>query len=73
MGKTSKITTSHHVGLVCDLNSRMAQMTPLFDTNQQLDKSKLVDSLANKAPRSHKAVLVLQGFNPETGYMESFV
>ena len=47
-------------------------MTPLFDKNQKLDKSTLVDSLANKASRSHKAMLILQGFNPETGYLATF-
>ena len=51
----------------------MAQMPPLFDKNQQLDKSELLYSLANKAPRSHKAVLISQGFNPETGDLENFV
>ena len=59
MEKPRKLTTRQYVGLVCDLNSRMAQMPPLFDKNQQLDESELVDSLANKAPRSHKAMLIL--------------
>ena len=48
-------------------------MSPLFDKNQQLDESKLVDSFANKNPRSHKAMLISQGFNPETGGLENFV
>ena len=48
-------------------------MPPLFDKNQQLDKSELVDSLANKTPRSHKAVWISQGFNPETGDMATFL
>ena len=48
-------------------------MPPLFDENQQLDESEQVDSLANKAPRRHKAVLILQGFNLETGYMATFL
>ena len=48
-------------------------MPPLFDENQQLDESELVDSLANKAPRSHKAMLISKGFNPETGYLATFV
>ena len=38
-----------------------------------LDESKLVDSLANKAPRTHKAMLISQGFNPETADLETFV
>ena len=48
-------------------------MPPLFDKNQQLEEYELVDSLANKAPRSHKAMLISQGFNPVTGYLENFV
>ena len=51
----------------------MEQIPPMFDENQQLDDSELVDSLTNKSPRSHKAVLVFQGFNPETGDLETFV
>ena len=37
-----------------------------------LDESELVKSLANKAPRSHKAMLISQGFNPETANLETF-
>ena len=33
----------------------------------------MVGSLANKAPRSHKDVLISQGFNPETGDIETLV
>ena len=51
----------------------MAQIPPLFDENQQLDEAKLVDYLANKAPRGHKAMLISQGFNLETGDMATFV
>ena len=38
-----------------------------------LDKSELVDSLANKAPRTHKAMLISQGFNTETANLDTFV
>ena len=48
-------------------------MPPLFDENQQQDEYKLVDYLSNKAPRSHKAMLILQGFNLETGDLATFV
>ena len=72
MEKTRKLTTKKYVGLVRDIYSRMAQMPPLFDENQQLDESELVDSLANKEPRSHKAMIISQGFNSETGYLETF-
>ena len=48
-------------------------MSLLFDKNQQLDESELVDPLANKAPRSHKDMLIPQGFNPEIGDPATFV
>ena len=73
MDKPRKLAKSQYVGLVRDLTSRMTHMPPMFDENQQLDKSKLVDYLANKSPRSHKAIIISQGFNPETGYLETFL
>ena len=73
MEKPRKLTTRQYVGLVCDLNSKMAQLPPLFQEIQKLDESELVYSLANKAPRSHKAMLISQGFDPETGDLETFV
>ena len=45
----------------------------IVHNNQKLDESELVDSIANKAPRIHKAMLISQGFNPETGDLETFV
>ena len=47
--KPRKLTTRQYVGLVRDLNSRMAQLTPLFEESQFLEESELVDFLANKA------------------------
>ena len=67
------LTTRQYVGLVRDLNSRMSQMTPLFQESQQLDESELVDSIANKVLRIHKALLISQGFDPGTGCLEKFV
>ena len=61
------------MGLVRDLNSRMAHLPPLFDESQVLEESELVDFLANKAPKSHKAMLINQGFNPEISTLETFV
>ena len=66
MTKPRKLNMRQYMGLVRDLNSRMAQLPPLFEDSQMLDKSELVDSLANKAPRTHKAMLIAQVFNPET-------
>ena len=48
-------------------------MPPLFDKNHQLDKSELVDSFTNKAPKSHKVMLISQGFYPEKGDMATLV
>ena len=73
MEKPRKMTTRQYVGLVRDLNSRMAQLPPIFQDSQKLDESELVDSIANKAPRSHKAMLISQGFNPKTTDLETFV
>ena len=71
--KPRKLTTRQYVELVRDLNSRTAQMPLLFEKNQQLDESELVDYLANKAPRSHKAMLISKGFYPETGDLATSV
>ena len=73
MEQPSNLTTRQYVGLVRDLNSRMAQLPPLFQDSQKLDKSELVDSLANTSPRSQKAILIAEGFNPETADLETFV
>ena len=73
MTKPCKLPTRHYVGLVRDLNSRMDQLPPLFDDSQMLDESELVNSIANKAQRTHKAMLISQGFNPETADLETFV
>ena len=62
MIKPGRLTMRQYVGLVRDLNSRMAQLPPLFEGSQMLDDSELVDSLANKAPRTHKEMLISQGF-----------
>ena len=73
MTKPRKLTTRQYVGLVRDLNSRMAHLPPLFNESQVLEESELVDFLANKAPKSHKAMLINQGFNPETSTLATFV
>ena len=73
MEKPRKLATRQYVGLVRDLNSRMVQLPPLFQESQKFDKSELVDSIAKKVPRSHKAMLISQGFNPETADLETFV
>ena len=59
--KSCRMTTRPSVGWVRDLNSRMAQLPPLFEDSQVLYENELVDSLANKALRSHKAMLINQG------------
>ena len=61
------------MGLVRDINSRMDQLPPLFEDSQKLDEYELVNSLANTAPRTHKAILIAQGFNTETADLETFM
>ena len=73
MIKPRRLTMRQYVGLFRDLNSRMDQLPPLFEDSQKLDESELVDSLANKVPRSHKSMLIAQCFNPETVTLETFV
>ena len=73
MTKPIKLTIQQYVGLVRDLNLRMAHLPPLFDEYQVLEESELVDFLANKAPKSHKAMLIAQGFNPEKSSLATFV
>ena len=73
MTKPWNLTTRRYVGLVRDLNSRMAQLPPLSEDSQKLDEYELVDSLANKAPSIHKVMLIAQDFNPETSDPETFV
>ena len=73
MIKPRKLTMRQYVELVRDLNSRMAQLPPLFEDIQMLDEYELVDSLANKAPKTHKVMMISQGFNPETADLETFV
>ena len=73
MIKPRRLTTRQYMVLVRDLNSSMAQLPPLFKDSQMLDEYELVDSLSNKAPRTHKAMLISQGFNPETANIETFV
>ena len=73
MIKPRRLTTRQYVGFFRDLNSRMAQFPPLFEDSQMLAESELVDSLAKKAPRYHKAILIAQVFNPDTAILETFV
>ena len=42
-------------------------------TKKQLDEFKLVDYLAKKTTRIHKAMLISQGFNTETGDLETLI
>ena len=51
----------------------MAQLPPLFEDIKIHDKSELINSLAQKAPRNHKDMLIAHVFNPESSYIETFV
>ena len=73
MDKPQKLTTRQYVGMVRDLNLIMAQMPNLFNYNQQLYESEIVDSLAKKTPRKHKAMIISQGFNIKTVDLATFL
>ena len=51
----------------------MDELPPLFEDSQMLDESELVVSLTNKAPRTHKAMLIAQGNNPDSADLETFM
>ena len=45
----------------------MAQIQCMFNNNKQLDESKIVDLLTNKAPRKYEAMIISQFFDTKTG------
>jgi hypothetical protein len=48
-------------------------LPPDFNNTQELPDKDIVDVLATKAPKEHKALMIEQGFNPETSTFEQFV
>ena len=48
MIKPRRLTTRQYVGLVYDLNSRMAQLPPLFKDSQMIDESEFLTLLPTR-------------------------
>mgnify|MGYP000293913334 CR=1 FL=1 len=55
------------------LNETLAKMPPLFNATQKIPDSELLDILASKAPKHHKAIMIKHGFDPQTATIEEFV
>lgn len=66
-------TTRQYVGAVHTLNETLSKMPPLFDHIQKIPSPELLDILASKAPQSHKAMMIEQGFDPQTATIKEFV
>ena len=66
-------TTRQYVGAVHTLNETLSKMPPLFDPNQKIPATELLDILASKAPQAHKAIMIEQGFDPQTATIQEFV
>jgi hypothetical protein len=62
------------VGAVATLNKHLGRLHPDFNDAQKLPDKDIMDVLATKAPKEeHKALMIEQGFNPETSTVEEFV
>jgi hypothetical protein len=48
-------------------------MPPLFNQTQKIPEPELLDILASKAPQNHKAIIIEQGFDPQTATIQEFV
>jgi hypothetical protein len=66
-------TARQYVGAVATLNEALEKLTPDFDQAQKLPDRDIMDLLSTKAPKEHKALMMEQGFNPETSTVEEFV
>ena len=49
------------------------QLPPAFEANQKILEPDLIDILVSKAPKSHRELMVDQGFNPQTATTDEFV
>jgi hypothetical protein len=66
-------TARQHVGAVATLNETLGRLPPDFNEAQELPDRNIMDILSTKAPKEHKALMIEQGFNPETSTVEEFV
>jgi hypothetical protein len=73
MRKPHGVSTRQYVSAVHVLNNMIGQLPPTFDPNQKILEPDLMDILVSKAPKSHRELMVDQGFNPQTATTEEFV
>jgi hypothetical protein len=73
MFKPKSRTTQQYMGAVHTLNETLAKLPTLFDATQKIPETKLLNILASKAPTRHKAIMIKDGFYPQTATIEAFV
>ena len=71
--KPYNTTTRQYVGYYRNLNALTAQLPPLFNETQQITEREMIVTIASKAPKEHKKLLIQHGFNPENGSMEDLI
>lgn len=59
------MSTRQYVGAVHTLNNTLEQLPLTFDASQKIPDSNIMDILASNAPKSHKEVMMGQGFDPQ--------
>jgi hypothetical protein len=67
------VSTRQYVSAVHVLNNMIGQLPPTFDPNQKILVPDLMDILVSRALKSHRELMVDQGFNPQTATTEEFV
>jgi hypothetical protein len=73
MRKPAGISTRQYVSAVHVLNNMIGQLPLAFDPNQKILEPNLMDILVSNAPKTHRQLMVEQGFNPQTATTEEFV
>jgi hypothetical protein len=73
MRKPAGISTRQYVSAVHVLNNMIGQLPPAFEANQKILEPDLMDILVSKAPKTHRELMVEQGFNPQTASTDEFV
>jgi hypothetical protein len=73
MRKPTGISTRQYVSAAHVLNNMIGQLPPAFEANQKILEPDLIDILVSKAPKSHRELMVDQGFNPQTATTDEFV
>jgi hypothetical protein len=66
MRKPKEVSTRQHVGAVATLNNTLSKLPPAFDDLQKVSDTDMMDVLASKAPKGHKELMTVHGFDPLT-------